>query len=52
MASGNWAIVATLDVARLKRSYERNLGHARFLTGVFCKGGFFLPQDFLLSLVR
>ena len=34
MASGNWAIVATPDVARLKRSYERNVGHSRFWAGV------------------
>ena len=34
MASGDWEIVATPDAARLKRSYERNLGHSRFWAGV------------------
>ena len=36
MVFGSWAIVATPtpNTARLKRSYERNLGHSRFWAGV------------------
>ena len=36
MVFGSWEIVATPipDTARLKRSYERNLGHSRFWAGV------------------
>lgn len=34
MAYGGWATVADSSAGRLKRSYERNLGHSRFWAGV------------------
>lgn len=34
MGCGGWATVANPSARRLERSYQRNLGHARFWAGV------------------